>query len=182
MRDWLTVSGMYGKSKARVDVSSDKDANPVIIDFRSGSAQNLGDWANFTVTPENIDQREEYLFDADIYLDDFFGYHKFRLGFEHADLDSTDSSKNSAAVYYAYFAGGIPSRFDPTGSTAGQDVVRVRTRTTGGSFTTSHEALYLEDRWTVNDRLTLNLGIRTEDSTNNAIDGSPFVTLNNTID
>src|SRR3546814_530529 len=52
IRDWLTVSGMYGKSKARVDVSSDKDANPVIIDFRSGSAQNLGDWANFTVTPE----------------------------------------------------------------------------------------------------------------------------------
>jgi len=182
IRDWLTVTGLYGKSNARVDETSDKDGNPVIIDFRSGSRQDLGDWANFTVTPENNDQREEYRFDADIYLDDFFGDHKFRLGFEHENLGSTESSSNSGGVYYAYFANGIPSRFDPTGSTAGQDVVRVRTRTTGGSFTTEHEALYLEDRWTVNDRLTLNLGVRTEDSVNNAIDGSPFVTLNNQFD
>src|SRR3546814_8341395 len=98
---------MYGKSKARVDVSSDKDANPVIIDFRSGSAQNLGDWANFTVTPENSDQREEYRFDADIYLDDFFGDHKFRLGFEHENLarseEHTSELQSLMRISYAVF-------------------------------------------------------------------------------
>src|SRR3546814_14974562 len=90
----------------------------------------ISDWSSYVCSSDL----------ADIYLDDFFGDHKFRLGFEHENLDSTESSKNSGGVYYAYFAGGIPSRFDPTGSTAGQDVVRVRTRTTGGSFTTSHRS------------------------------------------
>lgn len=181
IRDWLTVSGLYGKSKARVDVSSDKDNNPVIIDFRSGVAQNLGDWANFTIFPENNDQRELYRFDADVFVDDFFGDHKFRLGFEHERLDSTEVSRNSGGVYYAYFVG-MPARFDPTRQFRNADVVRVRNRVTGGSFKTTHEALYLEDRWSVTDRLTLNLGVRTEDSTNHAIDGTPFVKLNNQFD
>lgn len=181
IRDWLTVSGLYGKSKSRVDTTSDKDNNPVIIDFRSGVRQDLGDWANFTITPENNDQRELYRFDADVFVDDFFGDHKFRLGFEHERLDSTEVSRNSGGVYYAYFVG-MPARFDPTRQFRNADVVRVRTRVTGGSFKTTHEALYLEDRWSVTDRLTLNLGVRTEDSTNHAIDGSPFVKLNNQFD
>jgi len=181
IRDWLTISGTYGKSKARVDSSSDKDNNPAIQDIRSGVTQTLGDWASLSVTPVNNDAREEYRFDADIFVNDFFGDHKFRLGFEHENLDSAEASQRSGGVFYRYQIG-IPSRFDPTGAFSGADIVRVDKRFTGGAFTTSHEALYLEDRWTVTDRLTLNLGIRSEDSTNNAINGEPFVVLNNQFD
>lgn len=181
VRDWLTVSGLYGKSNARVDNRSDKDANPAIFDARSGTTVRLGDFGNATITPINNDSRELYRFDADVFVDNFLGDHKFRLGLEHENLSSAEQSQRSGGALYTFNIG-VPPQFDPTGQFADLEVVSVDHRVTGGSFQTSHEALYIEDRWTINDRLTLNLGVRTEDSVNNAIDGTPFVRLNNQFD
>jgi len=120
---------------------------------------------------------------SDRLLEDLFGFgdHKFRLGFDRENLGSSEVSQRSGGALYLFNIG-APPRFDPTGALATTDVVSVDHRTTGGSFSTHYEALYAEDRWSVTDRLTFNVGVRTEDSVNNAIDGSPFVKLNNQFD
>ncbi|MDP1696806.1 MAG: TonB-dependent receptor [Xanthomonadaceae bacterium] len=186
VRDWLTVSGTYGKSDNVTDTTSNKDANPRILDRRSGSTAILGDSATTTFTPVNANSREEYRFDSDIFLTDLFGFgdHKIRLGFDHENLSSDEVSRRSGNALYIYSIGAVPVRFDPNGVFAGQTVELVTRdrRTTGGSFKTTYEALYAEDRWAVTDRLTLNLGVRSEDGENFAIDGSSFVKLNNQFD
>jgi len=186
VRDWLTVSGTYGKSSNVTDTTSNKDANPRILDRRSGSTVVLGDSATATFTPVNANSREEYRFDSDIFLQDLFGFgdHKIRLGFDRENLTSDEVSRRSGNALYIFSRGGVPTRFDPNGVFAGQTVELVTRdrRTTGGSFKTTYEALYAEDRWSVTDRLTFNLGVRSEDGENFAIDGSSFVKLNNQFD
>jgi len=180
IRDWLTVSGLYGSSNARFDFGSPKDGNPAIDDTRSGTVVNLGNFNTIGITPVDEDSRDLYRFDADIFVNNFFGDHKFRLGFEREEITSSEQSGISGGVHYRYLRG-LPAILRAQTGFNGQ-VVRVRRRSTGGSFDTNHEALYLEDRWTVTDRLTLNLGVRTEDSNNFAIDGQSFVKLNNQFD
>ncbi|MDP2185146.1 MAG: TonB-dependent receptor [Xanthomonadales bacterium] len=74
----------------------------------------------------------------------------------------------------------LPARLNPNNVPG--EAVRLRLRETSGSFDTNHSAMYFEDRWTVTDRLTLNLGVRNEDSANHAIEGTTFVKLNNQFD
>lgn len=45
---------------------------------------------------------------------------------------------------------------------AAERIVRVRDYKVGGTFKTNNDAFYFEDKWQVNDTLTLDLGIRSE--------------------
>jgi Carboxypeptidase regulatory-like domain len=182
IRDWLTISGLYGTSNAEAKTLSTLDANPVIVDFRGGTVNTgLGNWVNFTVSPTDNDKRELYRGDVDVYVNNLMGDHKFRFGFDHETITSAEESKNSGGVYYAYFDQ-VPGRFNPGGIFNGQQVARVRNRTTGGSFKTVHSAKYAQDRWSVTDRLTLNLGVRSETFDNKDILGNTFVKLKNQFD
>lgn len=182
IRDWLTVAFLYGTSTSDVSAGSTADSLPVIFDVRSGTFVAIGSWVNFTVTPIDNNQREIFRGDVDIFVDDMFGDHKFRLGFDIENLDSAEESANSGGVYYAYF-NEVPERFDPGQViSAANDIVRVRDRTTGGAFVTKHTAIYIQDRWSITDRLTVNLGLRNETFDNKDLNGTTFVKLSNQLD
>ncbi len=188
IRDWLTISALYGESDNSVTALSDKDNNPAIQDSRvtaanpGGSALRVGDWVNATVRPIDGNKRELYRGDVDIYVNNIFGDHRFRFGFDHEKLISNEQSQRSGGTLFRYFTG-VPNRFNPGGVFAPtQELVRVGIRNTGGAFSTVHKAFYAQDRWSPTDRLTLNLGVRSETFNNNNIAGESFVKISNQID
>jgi Carboxypeptidase regulatory-like domain/TonB-dependent Receptor Plug Domain len=188
IRDWLTISGLYGVSDNNVTSLSDKDGNPAIGDNRvsatnpSGSFQRLGDFVNFSVRPIDSNKRELYRGDIDVYVNNIFGDHRFRFGFDHEKLTSNEQSQRSGGVFYRYFTG-VPDRFNPGGIFAADtEVARVGIRNTGGAFTTIHTAKYVQDRWSITDRLTVNIGLRSETFDNKNIAGETFVKIKNMID
>ncbi|MDP2186673.1 MAG: carboxypeptidase regulatory-like domain-containing protein [Xanthomonadales bacterium] len=100
IRDWLTISGLYGSSNARFDFSTNKDLNPAIDDTRSGTTVNLGNFTSIGLTPVDNDSRDVYRVDADIFVNDLLGDHKFRLGYEREELTSSEASAFSGGVHF----------------------------------------------------------------------------------
>lgn len=177
VRDWLTISGLFGNSVADFASSSDVAGNPAIFDLRSGVTVRRGNFTDQIILPIDNDERTLWRADADIYIDDVFGNHRIRLGYDREDRDSAEESSFSGGVRWVYFANGAAlDRFDPTGQFDNVQVARRDIRTTGGTFETIAKAFYIQDQWmTPIDRLTINAGVRIEDLTNKNVNGEPFV-------
>lgn len=185
VRDWITVSGLYGNGKARFDNSTDVSGFPAIFDLRSGSTERLGrNLGAQIITPIDNDERTHWRLDSDIYVDNFFGQHRFRIGYDRERRQSSETSDFASGRRFVIFADGSNlGALDPSGQFSDVTVVRVDERTTGGDFTSILEAFYLQDQWTTPiDRLTLNLGVRLEDMTNRNVNDNIFVEFDNMID
>lgn len=66
----------------------------------------------------------------------------------------------------------------PAGVTA---YVRTRTNAVAGTFESVNSAYYLEDNWSVTDRLLLNLGVRVEAFDNKDSDGNSYIKIDDMI-
>ncbi len=161
----LTISAMWGESEYDRTSESPLDGNPAIYDSRGGGLTALGDWVNL-VAGSGFDTREAMRLDFDY----FMGDHEMRFGLDREVNTAEDSSFYSGHIYYRYF--------DDTRSSTGESV-RVRVFEGGGEFETISSAFYFEDTWTVNDRLTLRLGIRNEAFDNKNANGDSFIKIDN---
>lgn len=175
---WLTVSAMYGEQTNAQTVSSATDGNPAIRDRRDPSLGfvDVDQAANFRIDIGD-DKRKLFRADADVYVDDVFGDHHFRLGFDREELTSVSSTINSGGIYYVLFDAGAcdAQRAAPTGD----ECTRVREYSSGGEFDVETTAFYLQDSWSVTDNLTLNLGIRNESFENFNANGDGFISVKN---
>ena len=174
--DWLTLSGLYGKSKYNQTSAGAEDAIPYVIDGRSGTLQYIaGNPAGLIETGE--DQRINYRVDADI-LFNALGSHHIRAGWDLEKLNAENVSQYSGGSYFRFYraggngalAGAIP---------ANTDYIRVRTYFSGGAFDSENTAMYIQDSWDVTDRLNLNIGIRNDRFRNFNAAGDEFVDLQN---
>lgn len=164
--DWLTLSAAYGKSKDRDNTGTTNDSLSGALDNRTDSR-----FGNPTVViEENLDTREFYRADVDLFFD-LFGSHHIRGGYDRENLTSDVSTSYTGGVFYQYFTAGADDSFAPEGT----DYVAGRTFINGGVFEVTNEAFYIQDQWTLfNDRLTLNLGIRNDRFTNKNANGEVF--------
>ena len=175
LSDRLVVSALYGKNEYDLTDQSPNDVTcPSIYDIRdSSTAAFPGCWVNFE--PEiSFDKREAYRLD----LQYFLGNHELRAGLDREESISfkarTKSGLNFApdqvgGVYYRYESfdvgyelanGGIVPDVNGDGSRV--DLVRFEYLEEGGTFETSSTAWYIEDNWTINDAVTVSLGVRNE--------------------
>ena len=165
LNDNLTVSAMHGTNEYNRTSSGSGDIYPAIYDARSGSFVNVGQHTSFSIDVGD-DKREMSRFDIDYYV----GNHHFRMGYEEEELTAVNATINSGGVYYAWFNGDSTS-----GIPQGNDVVRVRNYSSGGTFVTEQEAFYIQDSWDVNDRLNISAGIRRSSYDNKNASGETFV-------
>ena len=174
--DWFTLSAMYGSSSFNQTASSTEDADPAV--FLGGDIVR-GNPALEVTTGK--DYRKNYRLDADFYFD-AFGHHHLRVGADREKLNAISSTFYSGHTYYRYYdiAAG-----DTTISCGGfadtTSCVRVRDIEGGGSFNVINDAWYLEDDWTVTDRLNLNLGVRNDTFDNRNAANISFVKSDNLI-
>lgn len=164
----LQVSVSHGENEANRTVAPATASIPAIYEAPDFIA--LGDWTSFTVSEGN-DTREMSRID---FTWTGFNSHQIKAGIDREDNGAVESTQNSGGVYWLldpnnqYF--NCASEKCPSGGTA-----RKRTYDVGGFFETSSYSYYLQDVWEVNEKLTLELGIRNETFENMNADGGVFV-------
>lgn len=172
MTDWFTLSAMYGRSTYDQTTSSALDTIPAVYENGTvvrGNPALLVEVGN--------DLRENLRLDADFYFN-LLGRHHLKVGGDQELLTANNTSKYSGDIYYRYYGPG--TNCGSTGNVI-DNCVRVRTLFSGGTFDIKNTAFYVQDSWTINDRLTLNLGIRSDTFTNYNANGIAFLNSENQV-
>lgn len=168
--DWLTLSAAYGKNKRRDNVTSTNPDYPYISDVSGDFSPALtGNAVNIVET--NNDEREFYRADADIYFD-LVGKHHIKFGYDREDLTTESITNYTGGVAFTYYNSGTGDDY-----VTAPDVTYVTARTfvNGGVFKSSNEAFYIQDSWSIlNDRVTLNLGVRNDRFSNDNVNGETY--------
>lgn len=166
--DWLTLSAAYGVNKSTDSTVASDNSYPTILDNRSGSPISIGNATNVIEIAE--DKREFYRADADI-LFNALGSHHIRFGYDNEKLTSDNRSAYTGNVVYQYYLAGPGDAYAPEGT----EYVSARTFINGGLFTSQNEAFYIQDNWSLlENRLTIQLGLRNDKFTNRNADGVAY--------
>ncbi|QNN64688.1 TonB-dependent receptor [Sphingomonas rhizophila] len=165
--DWLTLSASYGKNKNVGIVQASPDQTYIFSRiypstttpgaFTNGSTYT----ANGTVAGANQDrdERKVFRFDADVYVN-LLGTHHFRAGMDYEKLASEEATTYNGGGYYYDIRNNQTQR---------------RYYENFGGFKSKMQAVYLQDSWSLlNDRLTLNLGVRGDKFRNYSVLGEKF--------
>lgn len=170
----FSVSAMLGKVEFRDTTKSEADDCPYIYDLTT--RENFGCAVNLT-SSTNADERNQRRIDFEY---KGFSGHEFRFGYDAERNESVAETNLSGGIYYAYVTYGagavLPNSYKMP---AAERIVRVRDYKVGGTFKTNNDAFYFEDKWQVNDTLTLDLGIRSESFENLNADGATFIEVKN---
>lgn len=168
--DWFTLSALYGEGSFNQTVQGDLDAEVSIVDIPG----NIVRGNPLLQISNGDDTRKMYRVDADLYLNNFFGDHHFRIGFDREDLLSKSATIYSGGRYVRYYQAGAGGALG--GLIAPNSVyVRDRLYDSGGSYSTEQTAIYIQDAWDVTERLSLQLGLRAEKFNNMNAAGETFV-------
>ena len=172
--DWFTFSAAYGINKHRGGTLPLDITNERVIDYRnSDSGIDIGLNKVTDAYSFNDDEREFYRADADFNFD-FFGSHHVRVGYDYENNQAEQVHETMGDGFYYIFAANQEAA-DRYGINVGQDYYRLRVYRNSGSFTTENSAYYIQDNWSLlNDRLTLQLGVRNDHFSNQGIGGVDF--------
>lgn len=165
--DFLTLSASYGENHD--DRSSTPSPNVSLVQntFTGSTATVRGFQGN---TENSSDVRKFYRADADVYVN-LLGSHHFRFGYEREDLTSTEDTIRAGG--YSYIL--TRDQFDAAGNLVTPAYIERTFYQNAGTWNGRNEAFYLQDNWTLlNDRLTLQLGVRNDKFSNDALDGNTY--------
>ncbi len=151
LADWATLSATYGRYEFnQTDIVSD-DNIPLVQDLRSGPARLITRQTVGGPVENGRDVRDQYRLDADFYFD-LAGSHRLRVGVDLEELETVNRSD---------YTGTEDAFFRLRRLANGTEVVDVQTYRLRSNVKTENAAFYIQDSWKLlNDRLTLDLGLR----------------------
>lgn len=180
LTDALTLSLLAGRGDTRFTNRGAGDASPYILDYRSGSPVQLGQATSFRPGVSE-DRRHASRIDGEYAL----GAHRFRFGFDREDTNLYNFTQSSGGVFWRYSVTTSANQKLPNGALvplAGTQIADKNIFRSGGNFRTLNDALYAEDSWRLmDDRLLLNLGVRSDGFDNRNVNGQTFLKLKNEI-
>ena len=160
LTDWMQLSLSYGENKADRTSAPSTSGNPAIILTDSSGDAYLGNWADLQVE-EGEDKRQMVRADLSLTLGD----HLVELGLDREKNTATNST---------YYSGNTYWRLYPE-----SDLARLRMYENSGEFEVITTAYYLQDTWTVSDKLQVQLGVRNESFSNLNAEGDEFIEIDN---
>ena len=166
----VTVSALYGEVQSIYKDVGPATSVPRIRDLVLGTR--IGSGLGGGYDHEGEDTRKTYRFDVDLYAQ-FMGDHHFRLGYDREDLTSVALNGYSGGGDY------VIDRDDLDGDGDEEDFVNIVVFNNDGTFTAEQSAFYAQDSWTVNDRLTLQAGVRLDRYNYKNIDGETYIDIDN---
>ncbi len=171
LTDNLQISASYGENNQQRTTTSGTPDAPVLNDYQDGFVA-IGDWtAGQLINGE--DTREMTRFDINWVL----GNHDLSAGFDSEVNTALDKTIYSGGVYWLTVANNDYSAYVCDVATQCPDNAYARERIydAGGTFETSSNAYYIQDVWEVNDKWTVELGLRNENFENLNSEGDVFV-------
>jgi len=173
--DDLIVTAMAGRIETEYESSASNIACSTVNDGRVNPAQKAVSCGPGGSYGENSDSNTQFAFDIEYTL----GNHTITAGIEQQERDTTrfniptGPDGGHSYTYYTVEAGasiqGNNGVLFTNNSDQAQDYVRDRVFSNaekGGGFSSDIKAYFIEDIWTVNDDLTLTLGLRVDDFKN----------------
>lgn len=177
----LSASALYGKGELNLSDQSTTANCPLAADFRGGTTKLIGCWTSQVISDAK-DEREVMRLDFAYPVYGLFGDHNFRAGIDVEQNQSDDDTEYSGGIYYAYRDATPGAAIPGTNGNvpAGADeVVRERNYSIGGSFEVNSSAIYIEDTWSINQDLSIYLGLRNETFENKNGVGGTFIKIDN---
>ena len=176
-RDVLTVSLLAGRNRYNRTGESDSDDCPAAYDSRGGGLTPIGCWTNFSHYTA-FDKREAYRADFEYAFND---RHQLRFGFDHETNTLVDTAQYSGGEYFRYFtvAPGVILNNGGVVPEGVNTLVRRRVYKNNGRFETINQAFYIEDEWSITDKVTARIGLRNERFNNKNANGDSFIKVTN---
>ncbi|QIL89949.1 cell envelope biogenesis protein OmpA [Microbulbifer sp. SH-1] len=173
LTDDLTLNAQYGINKYdRMDDNS-ASANPAVIDYRSGSRVDIGNWVSQQILGAN-DERKAWRIDLDYYV----GNHSLRAGFDSEVNTANEATEYTGGHTYMYRVASASSSLVTAGLlNEGDEFVEDRIYENFGSFETVTNAFYIQDEWEINSQLTAYIGVRNESFDNKNAEGNSFIKI-----
>jgi len=160
INDSFSLSAMYGENDFVRTTQSSEDGSPVIYERMTNpdASTRLGSFVN-TYAASGFDTREALRWDKE-------------------ELNSDELSELSGGEYFRYHycvdaAGCFQTGSNPVAFN--EEYIRHLIIDQGGNFDTKQTAMYIQDSWEVTDRLTVNLGLRSEKFENFNGEGVIFI-------
>jgi Carboxypeptidase regulatory-like domain len=169
--NWLTASAAYGRYR-NTEISGSTDNSYPAISDTSGNFSPALTGNSLNTINDNSDEREFYRADVDIFAN-LLGSHHFKVGYDRENLTTTSTTSYTGGVAWTYVnSGPTGDVYVPSSNTL---YVTGRTFVNGGEFKSRNEAFYIQDSWSIlENRLTLNLGLRNDRFENDNIDGQTY--------
>jgi len=158
LTDWLTISAAYGRSEVDNASVGNLSTFARVQDTRVTPTVDRAVQRTAAGTFPSIAEREFYRADADLYFK-LIGDHHVRFGYDQENTLLTQFSVRNGGRNYTYRRAGASGALGGAVA-AGQEYIEGRKFQTGGGFEGENKAYYIQDSWDLNDRLTLNLGVR----------------------
>jgi len=172
LTDNLQLSISAGENKFNRTTEPATADIPVIYQNAGGNWTALGGWTAFSID-SGEDIRESMRLD----LTWSVGDHLVEVGMDREENTASAQTINSGGVYWMLHPlnDNLSYQCDTTTQCPAGANARKRTYNSGGSFDVESTAFYIQDTWQVNDRLSLELGLRNETFTNFNAEGNEFV-------
>ena len=140
---------------------------------QTGCSAGFQNVANNTQVNYDVSTRTTFDIDASLVGINLGGRHNFKFGYQYNKLFNTVDRGYADLGLLQLFYGTPISNFAPVTPTAGNLGSGVLTRFgTIGEASSDNQALFAQDTYTINNRLTLNLGVRIEKETVPSFAGS----------
>lgn len=186
LSDNLTLTALYGQQQQdHIATPWGYDPSLVYVSDNRGTANpvtGLQPYASLG-RPDANDETEGGRLD----LEWIIGNHNLRFGYDRQDSTSVAGTADSGPGYRWIYHNTatpdaeIPASGGASGPGGNGDYVERYVYANGGMFEVKQEAQYIEDRWQVNDRWLLSLGLRNEQFANHNADGAVYVKQRNQI-
>lgn len=189
LTDSLTLTALYGQQKQdHIVLQSGLNPDPdavYVSDSRANVplAQRARGQQPFSTSAfqDQYDKTEGWRLDVEWVLGD----HTLRAGYDRQDLTARRGTTTTGPGYYWAYANTTNPNVPIVGSggAAGPggngDYVTREVVEQGGTFKVEQSAQYIEDRWQINDRWLLSLGLRNEQFTNYDSLGNAYIKQRN---
>lgn len=152
---WLTLSASYGENHDNQSYVSSPQQSSILSNLTGTETTARG---FVRLNSEDEDVRRFYRADGDIYVS-LLGNHHFRFGYEQEKLTSSTDTQSVSGYRYLL----TPNY-----------IYRYKYSNVG-TWKSKNEAYYLQDNWSMmSDRLNLQLGLRNDRFSNDALDGTTY--------
>lgn len=178
----LIFTGLYGRAKnihRELPIGYDPDQVPIRDNRNVANPFNIGPITLLRDTGA-YDKTDGFRLDLEWLL----GRHDMRLGYDLQNQTVRDGDVSAGPGQYIWLYDNSPE--DPIPGSGGAsnpggngDYVTRTVSLKGGVFEAKQYAYFLEDRWQVNDKLLLQLGLRNENFKNYSADGTLFLNQTN---